>query len=268
MVSASIIERIIAYQLLSHQQVAHSVGSTVVDGMRLDDFARAAGVPTTTVRLYQAKGLLPGPRLVGRTGYYDESHLTRLRLITKLQDEGFSLAAVGRVLEEWEQGRNLDTLLGVEREVGDLLGGPRPVVVDPDEVVRRFPQGVLTPELVQRAAALGLIELTEDGRIRVHDPRSLETGAALAHLGIPTEAILDQWAALIAHTDDIAASFVALFEEYLLPVDWHGLSSEQSTELGGTLDRLHQLGREVIVAAFDTSLAKEARRRLRRLAPE
>jgi DNA-binding transcriptional MerR regulator len=236
--------------------------------MRLDDFARAAGVPTTTVRLYQAKGLLPGPRLVGRTGYYDEHHLVRLRLITKLQGDGFSLAAVRRVLDEWEQGRDLDDLLGVEREVGDLLGGPQPVVLEPVEVARRFPEGVLTPAVVQRATALGLVDLTEDGRIRVHDPRFLETGAALAHLGIPTEVILEEWDALIAHTDDIAARFVTLFEQHLLPADWRGLGSEESADLGRTLDRLHQLGRQVVVTAFDTSLAKEGRRRLRALFPD
>lgn len=239
-----------------------------MDGMRLDDFAREAGVPTTTVRLYQAKGLLPGPRLVGRTGYYDEAHLTRLRLITKLQDDGFSLAAVRRVLDEWEQGRDLDALLGIERKVEDLLGGPQPVVVDPAELLRRFPEGALTPELLQRAAAMGLVEPAGDGRVRVLDPRFLETGAALAHLGIPPEVILEQWAALSAHTDDIAARFVTVFEEHLLPADWHGLGSAELAALGRTLERLHRVGREVVVAAFDASLAREGRARLRRLLPE
>ena len=235
--------------------------------MRLDDFARAVGVPTTTVRLYQAKGLLPGPRLVGRTGYYDESHLTRLRLITRLQDEGFSLAAVRRLLDEWEQGRDLDALLGVEREVGSLLGGPRPVVVDPGELLQRFPEGAVTPELLQRATAVGLLEPVDDGRIRVHDPRFLETGAALAHLGIPTGVILDQWTALTAHTDDIADRFVRVFEQHLLPADWHELGSDELAALSRTLERLHRLAGQVVVAAFDASLARAGRERLRRLLP-
>ena len=42
---------------------------------RLDDLARRAGVQSTTVRLYQAKGLLSPPRLEGRTGWYDDAHL-------------------------------------------------------------------------------------------------------------------------------------------------------------------------------------------------
>lgn len=236
--------------------------------MRLDELARAAGVPTTTVRLYQAKGLLAGPRLAGRTGYYDESHLSRLRLIAKLQDDGFSLAAIRRLLEEWEQGRDLDALLGVEREVGSMLAGAEPVVLDPGEVAGRFPEGTVTPALVQRAVSMGLVELTDGGRIRVHDPRFLDTGAALAHLGIPTDAILDEWAVLTGHTDDIAGRFVTLFERHLAPADWQGLGSEEMDELGRTLQRLHRLGREVVLASFDRSLAGEGLKRLRRLLPE
>ncbi|MGH9281120.1 MAG: MerR family transcriptional regulator [Acidimicrobiales bacterium] len=236
--------------------------------MRLDDVARAAGVPTTTVRLYQSKGLLPGPRLVGRTGYYDESHLTRLRLIAKLQDEGFSLAAVRRVLDEWEQGRDLDALLGVEREVGALLGGPRPVVLDPAELLKWFPGGGVTSELMQRAMAAGLIEATDDGRLRVPDPRFLETGAALARIGVPLDVILDQWAALTAHTDDIAERFVEIFERHLLPADWHDLGSDELAGLSGTLEQLRGLARPVVLAAFDASLARTGRDRLRRLFPD
>lgn len=239
-----------------------------MEDMRLDEFAAAAGVPTTTVRLYQAKGLLPGPRLVGRTGYYDGSHLSRLRLISRLQDDGFSLAAIRRVLEEWEQGRDLDALLGVEREVGAVLAAADPVVLDPAEVAGRFPEGTVTPALVQRATGLGLIELTDDGRIRVQDLRFLDTGAALAHLGIPTDAILDEWAALTGHSDDIAGRFITLFERHLAPADWQGLGSDQVAELGRTLQRLHQLGREVVLAAFDQSLAAEGMKRLHRLLPE
>src|SRR5262245_18013254 len=119
--------------------------------MRLDDLARAAGVATTTVRLYQNKGLLPGPRLVGRTGYYDEHHLTRLRLIGRLQEEGFSLAGIARLLEWWEQGRDLSELVGVEQQLDQFLNRGGEIALDPVEFAGRFPEGMLTPELFQRA---------------------------------------------------------------------------------------------------------------------
>src|SRR5918996_5927530 len=195
---------------------------------RLDELARRAGVASTTVRLYQTKGLLAPPRLEGRTGWYDDSHLSRLRLIARLQGEGYSLAGIANLLEQWEQGRGLDAVIGVEAELDALLGDVHAIVLDPVALLERFPDGSMTPELLQRAASLALAQPTDDGKIRVADRRFLETGAALAHLGIPLDVILDEWEALVAHTDDIAARFVGLFEAHLAPADWRGGADTQT----------------------------------------
>jgi DNA-binding transcriptional MerR regulator len=230
---------------------------------RLDELARRAGVASTTVRLYQTKGLLAPPRLEGRTGWYDDSHLRRLRLIARLQGEGYSLAGIANLLEQWEQGRSLDAVIGVEAELDALLGDVHAVVLDPGEVLARFPEGSMTPKLMQRAASLGLVQPTGGWKIRVADRRFLETGPALAHLGIPVEVILDEWEALVAHTDDIAARFIALFETHLVPADWQtGLDTEQARELARTLARLQATARQVLAAALDASVARLGRERL------
>jgi DNA-binding transcriptional MerR regulator len=236
-----------------------SVGSE----FRLDELARRAGVASTTVRLYQTRGLLAPPRLEGRTGWYDDSHLSRLRLIARLQGEGYSLAGIGNLLEQWEQGRSLDAVVGVEAELDALLGGVHAVVLDPDELLGRFPDGAMTPEVMQRAAALGLIETTAGGRVRVTDRRFMETGSALAHLGVPAGVILDEWERLIRHTDDIAARFISLFEAHLTPADWQrGLDSDEARELARTLARLQSTARQVLAAALDASVARIGRERL------
>src|SRR3990170_758885 len=110
------------------------MGAAPSDEMRLDDLAAAAGVATSTVRLYRQRGLLPPPRLVGRTGWFGEHHLARLRLIARLQDEGFSLAGIGRLLETWERGRDLGDLVGVEAQLDQLLGRRTAVVLEPAEL--------------------------------------------------------------------------------------------------------------------------------------
>ena len=181
-------------------------------GMRLDELAQRAGVASTTVRLYQNKGLLPGPRLVGRTGYYDDAHLARLRLIGRLQEQGFSLAGIGHLLASWEEGRGLADIVGVEQQLDALLNQRRDTVVDAAELLGRFPAGALAPADIQRAAALGLVEAAPGGRFRVADERFLEAGSALAHLGVPAAAILDEWERLSTVTDEVAARFIALFE--------------------------------------------------------
>src|SRR6478672_5290397 len=102
---------------------------------RLDDLAREAGVATTTVRLYRTRGLLAAPRLEGRTGWYDDSHLQRLRLIGRLQDQGFSLAGIGHLLERWDDGGGLASVLGGEADIGALLGEQNSIVLEPADLI-------------------------------------------------------------------------------------------------------------------------------------
>lgn len=230
---------------------------------RLDDLAREAGVASTTVRLYQTKGLLAPPRLEGRTGWYDDSHLSRLRLISRLQAEGYSLAGIANLLEQWERGRGLDSVIGVEAELDALLGEVHAIELSPGDLIERFPADSMTPELMQRAAALGLVQPAEGGKVRVADRRFLETGSELARLGIPADVILDEWEALVAHTDDIASRFISLFEQHLAPDDWQdGLDTDQTRELAHTLARLQATARQVLAAALDASVARLGRERL------
>lgn len=256
--------------MLSHTRHDYiCYAGTVKDGLRIDDLAREAGVATTTVRLYRNKGLLPPPRLEGRTGWYGEHHLNRLRLIGRLQDDGFSLAGIARLLEEWERGRSLDEIVGVESQLDVLLGDRHSVVVDASELVDRFPDDSMTPELVQRAAALGLVELTDDGRFRLPDRRFLETGSALAELGVPLDVVLDEWEALEAHTDDVAARFIRVFESHLLPDDWRrDPDSARAAALARTLAKLNLIAHEIIAAALDSSLSRAGREQVHELLPD
>lgn len=233
--------------------------------MRLDDLAREAGVATTTVRLYQNRGLLPGPRLVGRTGYYDEAHLARLALVGRLQEQGFSLAGIARLLETWKEGRDLDDLVGVEHELESLLSRHE-VVLDAADLLARFPAGSMTPDLVQRAGSMGLVEATADGRFRVLDQRFLDTGANLVGMGVPIDVVLDEWAHLVTTTDGIVERFLAVFEDHVMPDDWrHDLTGARAAELGRALAQLRQAARQVLVAALDDSIARAGASRLAEL---
>jgi DNA-binding transcriptional MerR regulator len=227
--------------------------------MRLDELAHQAGVASTTVRLYQAKGLLPGPRLVGRTGWYDRGHLARLHLIARLQSEGFSLAGIGRLLDSWEQGRDLATVVGVEEQLAAVLHRGEEVVLTPAELAAQFPAGTLSPEVVAKATALGLVRARDDGRLVVPDRRFLETGTALVRLGIPADVVLDEWEHLVGATDVIAERFVSLFLAHLAPPDWQdGLDDAAARRLATTLAELRRQAEQVVLTAFDASLARLA----------
>src|SRR5437588_5671408 len=66
---------------------------------RIEQLARAAGVPVDTVRFYQGKGLIAAPRREGRVTWYTEQHLERLRRIRDLQQRGFTLTVIRRFLD-------------------------------------------------------------------------------------------------------------------------------------------------------------------------
>lgn len=81
----------------------------------LTELADLAGVSPRTVRYYIAQGLLPAVGQSGPGSKYDAGHLTRLRLIRRLQAEHLPLAEIRR---------RMSTL--AEAEIRDLAGSAEP----------------------------------------------------------------------------------------------------------------------------------------------
>lgn len=241
----------------------------MTDELRIDDLAHRTGVPTTTIRLYQHRGLLPGPRLAGRTGWYSAHHVDRLALIARLRDDGHSLAGIKQLLDSWEDGAGLDEVVGAEAGLAALLGGRQAVTLTFAELAEVLPLDAVEPATLQAAVDAGLVELTSDGRATIPDRRFLDAGPALVALGIDSATVVQEWAALTASTDAIAQRFVELFERELLPHggdDLDALDGPQIRALAADLERLHRIAGQVVQCALDASLARLARDRLRVLA--
>jgi len=68
--------------------------------MTIGALADSAGVPTSTVRFYERRGLLsPDGRSDGNYRLYSEASLERLRFIVAAKEVGFALADVQTLLE-------------------------------------------------------------------------------------------------------------------------------------------------------------------------
>ncbi len=219
------------------------------EAFRIDELAHRTGVATTTIRLYQTRGLLAPPRLEGRTGYYEDHHIGRLRLIAELRARGFSLAAIKALVDARAEGRNLGEIFGHDDDLAPVFGGDE-VILRPEELVARFPAGAIGPDEMQRVARLGLIALLDDGRVAVTDRRFLDTGAALVQLGVPVDAVLDELEHLIGQTDSIATRFIDVFERYL-----YDRESSADT-LRTRLAELRSHAAHVVGAALERSLAR------------
>jgi len=230
------------------------------DAMTIDELAQRSGTPTSTIRLYQSKGLLPAPRREGRVGFYGPQHLVRMRLIAQLQADGFSLAGIGRLLTAWQEGRALDEVLGLEAQVAATWGAATPLVLTPDELSSRLPEGDLSGELVQRALALGLMRIEGDV-IVFDDPTFLDIGSELAELGVPADEILDEFELLKEQMDEVAERFARLFREHV----WsafveRGLPGGELPDLLINLQHLSQLAEAIVASSMKVSLKRAADR--------
>src|SRR3984957_2136325 len=66
--------------------------------MRVEQLSAHAEVSVDTIRYYQSKGLLAPPRREGRIAWYGDDHLERLTRIRTLQQRGFTLATIARLV--------------------------------------------------------------------------------------------------------------------------------------------------------------------------
>jgi DNA-binding transcriptional MerR regulator len=227
--------------------------------MTIDVVARAAGVVVSTVRLYQNRGLVSPPTKRGRVGYYDVSHLERLRAIGRLQERGFSLAGIKELLDGVEHGESLRTVLGVGRQAS-IWSAEAPQTMSLIELAGHLPSVDFTAEIVHRVIALGLIELVPGGSdVIVHSPSFLKIGSELAALGVRATQILDEYENLRAETDAIAHRFTDLFSRRMwAPFVSNGMPPDQIPPLLATLDQLAPLAENLTTMALRHSLQAAA----------
>jgi DNA-binding transcriptional MerR regulator len=68
------------------------------DGLTITQLAAAVGMSPRNIRAYQSRGLVHPPEIQGRIAHYGGDHVARLELIASLQREGFTLAAIKRLI--------------------------------------------------------------------------------------------------------------------------------------------------------------------------
>ena len=183
--------------------------------LRIDELATRAGTTSRNVRAYQARGLLPPPRLVGRTGYYDEHHLHRLELIGELQERGFSLEAIRHTLDAWAQGGDMAQLVGLRNVLSAPTTDEQPQVFSLDDLIERFPEVAQNPALLGQAVELGLLTDAGDGMFVAPSPLLIEAGAELIRVGVPLDAVYELVVSLRPSITDIAQKFVSLVHDHV-----------------------------------------------------
>ena len=222
--------------------------------LTVDELAARVGVTVRNVRAYSARGLLPPPRMVGRTGYYGREHVARLLLVREMLAEGYSLAMIERTLSSAPATASSATL-ALHRALLAPWLPPEPEMTTGTELAARA--GV--PEdsrLVDRLVELGIVERLGDGDLRVLDPALLTAGLQVVGLGVPPDELMDAQAAVNRRVREIAQTYVRMFVQ----TGWKafvdaGAPPEQLEHVRDTVARLQPVAAQAVLAAFRTEMA-------------
>jgi DNA-binding transcriptional MerR regulator len=222
--------------------------------LTVDELAARVGVTVRNLRAYSARGLLPPPRLVGRTGYYGREHVARLMLVREMLAEGYSLAMIERTLASAPPSASSATL-ALHRALLAPWLPPEPEIMTGAELAAR----AAVPEdsaLVDRLVHLGLVERLGESRLRVLDPALLTAGLQVMGLGVPQDDLIDAQTRVNELVREIAQTYVRMFVEsgWRALVD-EGAPPEQLERARDMVARLQPAAAQALLAAFRTEMA-------------
>ncbi|MEV6391248.1 MerR family transcriptional regulator [Nocardia xishanensis] len=178
--------------------------------LTISDLAERSGMTVRTLRDYNERGLLPPPKMKGRTGFYGEEHLNRIQIVERLLERGITLNGVRRLLEAWDRGEDLADVLGVATTpTPPPPQGTTPgALVPAADLAERFEA---VPDGLARAVAAGLYEPVDQATYRVAEPALVEVFDQLLEAGVTSDRALDEVDQLRNDCDHIARQFTDIF---------------------------------------------------------
>jgi DNA-binding transcriptional MerR regulator len=191
--------------------VRHPHGVAASGEYRIDDLARLAGTTTRNIRVYRDRGLLPPPLRVGRIALFNDTHLTRLRLITSMLDRGYNIAHVREMLSAWEQGKNLGDVLGLESAIVGTWATEKPEpmpLVDAQRLVD-------DAHAFERLVALQLIRI-DGAQATVTRPKLIEAFNEIRGYGVDLDKLIDLHEQIVPETDKISDILVRAGAEHVM----------------------------------------------------
>jgi DNA-binding transcriptional MerR regulator len=226
--------------------------------MTIENLSIRSGVTTRNIRAYQSRGLLPPPvtRPGARSGFYTSEHLARLRLVSRLQDRGFSLAGIADLLDALAAGKTIEQVLGIESAMLEAQEDQSELVSE-GQLAELLPENTDRAEATKRLLAVGLID-RHQSKYRIRNPRVFQLGMDAARAGIPMEALADEFVRLRRDMHEVALRFVSLFAGYVLrPYVEAGLPKDGLPLLVERMKHLRQLAVEATAALMRQSIADE-----------
>jgi DNA-binding transcriptional MerR regulator len=232
--------------------VSPATGTLKRVALTIDELARETGLTVRNVRSHHARGLLPPPEVRGRTGYYGQQHINRLRLIQELQQEGLKLDGIRRILAEDDGER----LLALKRAGADTPETPE--VLTGEELLQRLRIAGDARPLLRKAEKLGMLVPLGDGHFEVPSPALLAAAEQVVSRGVSLDHALDMIAGVERHARAVSKDFIKLFmDDVIKPFADAGMPEEGWEELAESVERVRPLAAQALLAVFRRTMDEE-----------
>lgn len=220
--------------------------------MTIDELARRSGMTVRNIRAHQSRGLVPPPEVRGRTGYYGDEHIARLRLVQELQTEGLKLDVIKGLIGDG----GADRFVGLRRVVTAPFETESPEVLTAEQLAERF--GPTDERVLVKAQKLKLLIPLGDGRFEAPSPALLRAAEEVTGRGIPLSAALSAIAKVQRSCEAASRAFVELFlDELWTPFEKAGQPDERWPEITETIERVRPIAAEALLATFKQTMARE-----------
>lgn len=239
---------------------------------RAEELAVKAGTTVRNIRSYRDHGLLPAPERRGRVALYDDSHLDRLLLISKLIQRGYTLANIGELLSGQARGVDVAELLGVEAALLEPLPSRPGDGLTGADLMESY--GVIDETLVDTSERLGLIEPLDrdvalpERRYRVRKPRALRAGRDLVEAGVPLDAAIAMSGELAMGLKPVAHKLVMLVADRIAQDAESALASLHSGQQAALIEivqKLRPLAAGVVAEELELAMNDEIQQHLGQL---
>jgi DNA-binding transcriptional MerR regulator len=225
--------------------------------LTIEQLAAETGMSVRNIRSHQARGLLAPPDVRMRVGYYGPEHVAQLKLIRDLQEEGFNLQGIKRLLVD--SHGTAERLLKVRQSITAPLEDQPTETMTAVELGRRFN---LEPregrELLSRAIKLGILIPLGGDKYEAPNPSILAVADEAVKSGIPLKAAIEVIAEIQRHSDAVGSSFVKLFiREVWKPFARADMPAERWPEIEDAIERLRPAAMEALMTIFQQTMSTQ-----------
>jgi len=228
---------------------------SVENTLTIEQLAADSGMTVRNIRAHRARGLLPAPEVRERIGYYGQEHLSRLRLIARMQGDGFNLKAIERLLDAGTA--RPEQLLSLTDVIRTPYESEEPRVFSSEELQKRFGDQADAKSLT-RAVQLGLLTELGDDRYEAPLPSLIDVAEEVVTRGVSLRHALTAIAKVREHTKTVAREFVRLFlEDVWKPFAEQGYPEERWAQVTESIDRLRPLSSTALLAAYQLTMSDE-----------